>query len=118
MTDAQLVKLLDDFTKLQSRVQAIEIQITLMSPAELLQFKGKVLQALRTIDEDLSKISRAYAEISKTQTVRDDKNRDMLQKLDLKVTSFIVKITVYATILATILTVIFSSLLNHLIGKL
>ena len=62
MTDAQHEKLREDMAILQSRIQSIEVQVALMSPAELLQFKGKVLEALRAIDEDIDKISRGCEE--------------------------------------------------------
>ena len=67
---AEQAQLIKDISDLQARVQAMEVQFALIAPAELLQFKGKVLQALETIDKDLDGIADEAKECGAKQELK------------------------------------------------
>jgi len=102
---------------LRERVKAIEVQIRLMKPAEILQFKGKVLEALKIIDQDIEGLGDT---IEKAETIQLAFNIDTTTKIsDLKVAlaSVTTKVAVYSLFIAagasTIFTIILRNFLNN-----
>ena len=87
MDQAQYLKLLEDIGKVKDRIQTLEIQITLMEPVELLKFKAKVLESLKTIDLDLDKFEKSVVGVT-----------DKYIGLDKRLSNVITKIAIYSTI--------------------
>lgn len=121
MTDPNYEKLRDMLSTVQSRIQAVEVQVAIMAPAELLQFKGKVLEALHTIDDDLDKIARECQECHRIRDKHEEQHtKDMkemgekVQKIGTKVANVATKVKVYVGIAAAILTALFIYVLNNL----
>lgn len=96
-----------ELTKIQLKVQGLELQVGLMEPMELPKFKAKVLETLKTIDTDLDRIDNRLINI--------DTELKRIGQMDVEIAKIKTKIIIYTSIISTIAAVALSTLAKVLV---
>jgi len=108
---ANMDQIVMDLDEVKTKVNTLEMQIRMLSPADMLEFKGKVLEALNAIDIDIKGVAIKMDKFSTDiQGIRDYINivkSDSLLKIkeqEQKVNMLTLKVSIYAGIVTILLT--------------
>lgn len=96
-----------ELTRLQLKVQSLEIQVGLMEPTKLPEFKAKVLETLKTIDTDLDRIDNRLLTI--------EKELKRIGQMDIEIAKIKTKIIIYTSIISTIAAIALTTLARVLV---
>lgn len=101
MDEHTIKEIQQDVAKSKDRLRAIEIQLDLVEPKEIIKFKAKVIETLKTIDTDLDKME-----------VKIDGIMNKLEKfgqIDVQLAEIRTKIIIYTSIISTVATFLLTS---------
>lgn len=112
MTPEQYKEFTDAIAELKTKIQAIEIQIALMDPLELIKFKVKAVQSLQVIDRDIDTLSKKLDICQETQTTFVTNYNTKMEEIVKHIAVLETKATIYAVIAASVASTLISLFLK------